>query len=39
MSTKKIVVFETKLTQEETLGIINTLMCFYDNLETIQDYF
>jgi len=39
MSTKKSVVFETKLTPEETLGITNTLMSFYDNLETIQDYF
>jgi len=39
MSTKKSVVFETKLTPEETLGIVNTLMGFYDNLETIQDYF
>lgn len=39
MSTKKSVVFETKLTPEETLGITNMLMSFYDNLETIQDYF
>lgn len=32
-------VFDTKLTPEETLSLTNRLMGFYENLETIQDYF
>jgi hypothetical protein len=32
-------VFDTKLTPEETLGLTNRLMGFYENLSTIQDYF
>ena len=32
-------VFDTKLTPEETLELTNRLMGFYENLETIQDYF
>jgi hypothetical protein len=32
-------VFDTKLTPEETLGLTNRLMGFYENLDTIQQYF
>jgi predicted metal-binding protein len=32
-------VFDTRLTPEETLELTNRLMGFYENLETIQDYF
>lgn len=39
MSNKKNTNIDLKLTSEETLDITNRLMGFYDNLETIQDYF
>jgi hypothetical protein len=32
-------VFETTLTPEQTLELTNTLMGFYEKLDTIQDYF
>jgi len=32
-------VFDTKLTPEQTLELTNTLMGFYEKLDTIQDYF
>jgi len=35
MANGKSIVFETKLTPEETLELTNRLMGFYDKLETI----
>ena len=32
-------VFDTKLTEVETLELTNRLMGFYEKLDTIQDYF
>jgi len=31
--------FEIKLNEEETYGLVSTLTNFYENLDTIQDYF